>query len=536
MEISKRKNRFPNISLIVVIFMLFIFLTSGWIRHGIGVQGIFHGDGNACMDLSTDGFETLDDLIRVKDENCEHSLAKSATPLYIIQNQAGIYSSTQVQAVSIILLSLALITIISLTSSFIDGYEVYIKNVRFILGMTIIIACIMSLANLKLGSDGALVAQLLSTNEFKLAIFNAGEYEALIIGGGSFFVVILGAMYIVSRERPRVALYSALVLSSIIALLPFFWMISTSFMSLAETRSRQWLPSEIKIGSAPLFDTDSEGNVLDSDNIVMPFDADIVMNIPARYEVPLPANYISAWNDANYGKFFMNSVVITSISIVGLLTMSILSGYAFARIDFIGRNVIFTMLLATLMIPASVTMIPNFLTIRGSTFALPNFAVQFDGLMPTGVEGSWQAGTSWLNTLYALTVPFMGSAFSIFLLRQFFSQIPNELWDAARIDGSGHPRFLVQICLPISKPAILTVTLLTFIQSWNAFLWPLIVTTEDKWRPIMVGLFNFVADEGGSDTHLIMAGVVITIAPMAILYFFTQKSFTEGIATSGLKG
>jgi ABC-type glycerol-3-phosphate transport system permease component len=536
MDISNQKPTFPIKSLAVVVFMLFIFMTSGWIKHGIGVEGIYQGDGNDCMSVSTEGLETLDDLTQSKDENCEYSLAKSATPIYIIQNAAGIYSDAQVQAVSVIQLSLILITIISMIPLFTGDYTIYIKNARFILGMTTIIACIISLANLEIGRDGVLVTQLISADEFQPEVFNTGDYGAIIIGGGSFFVVILGAMFIVGRERPRVALYSALVFSAIIALLPFFWMISTSFMSLTEAHNKQWLPGEIRFDGAPVMHVNQDGNVLGSDVFIIPFNIDIVMNLPADYEVPLPANYIDAWNDANYAKFFANSVVITSVSIVGLLTMSILSGYAFARIDFAGRNLMFTLLLATLMIPASVTMIPNFLTIRGSTFALPDFAMQFDGVMPTGIEGSWQAGNSWLNTLYALTVPFMGSAFSIFLLRQFFSQIPNELWDAARIDGSGHPRFLVQICLPISKPAILTVTLLTFIQSWNAFLWPLIVTTEDKWRPIMVGLFNFVNDEAGSQTHLIMAGVVITIAPMITLYFFTQKSFTEGIATSGLKG
>jgi ABC-type glycerol-3-phosphate transport system permease component len=170
-------------------------------------------------------------------------------------------------------------------------------------------------------------------------------------------------------------------------------------------------------------------------------------------------------------------------------------------------------LLATLMIPGTVTFIPNLLMIRGD-------------IIPWG---------SWLNSLPALTVPFMAKAFAIFLLRQFFRNIPKELWDAARIDGAGHLRFLVLVVVPLSKAPILTVTLLTFIDSWNEFVWPLLVTTNATWRPLGVGLWTFVS-EAGPQTHLLMAGAVITIIPVLIIYFVTQKHFTEGIASSGLKG
>ena len=129
----------------------------------------------------------------------------------------------------------------------------------------------------------------------------------------------------------------------------------------------------------------------------------------------------------------------------------------------------------------------------------------------------------------------MASVFSIFLLRQFFAQIPDELWDAAQIDGAGHLRFLIRIVLPISKAPILTVLIFGFIGSWNAFLWPLLVTTKPDWRPLMVGLWTFIT-EAGPETQLLMAGAVITIIPILILYFFTQRQFTEGIATTGLKG
>lgn len=277
------------------------------------------------------------------------------------------------------------------------------------------------------------------------------------------------------RLKPgRVFLYSVLILGGILAIIPFFWMVSTSLMTLGETINRKWLP-----------------------------------------EIPQTINYIEAWKEANFSKYFVNSIVITFTTLAGLLITSILAGYAFGRIKFFGRELIFGILLATMMIPESVTMIPNFLMVRGDILPLP--------------------GGSWLNELPSLTVPFMASVFSIFLLRQFFMQIPNELWDAARIDGAGHLRFLVQVVLPISKAPIMTVVIFGFIGSWNAFLWPLLVTTTPKWRPLMVGLWTFVT-EAGPETQLLMAGAVITIIPILILYFLTQRQFTEGIATTGLKG
>lgn len=277
----------------------------------------------------------------------------------------------------------------------------------------------------------------------------------------------------------RVLMYGVLILGAAVAIFPFFWMVSTSLMTLGETINRQWIPA------SPQF-----------------------------------SNYSTAWTEAKFAKYFLNSVIITVTTLLGLLTTSILAGYAFARIKFFGRDFIFAVLLATMMIPESVTMIPNFLMVRGSIIPLPGLP-------------EWKG--SWLNQLPALTVPFMANAFSIFLLRQFFIKIPDDLWDAARLDGAGHMRFLLQIVLPISKAPIMTVLIFAFIGSWNAFLWPLLVTTKDTWRPLMVGLWGFVT-EAGPETQLLMAGAVITLIPILILYFLTQKQFTEGIATTGLKG
>jgi ABC-type glycerol-3-phosphate transport system permease component len=167
-----------------------------------------------------------------------------------------------------------------------------------------------------------------------------------------------------------------------------------------------------------------------------------------------------------------------------------------------------------MMIPAMVTIIPNFLTVTWLGRIGP---------------------IKWINNWPALTVPFMGSVFNIFMLRQFFAQIPDELFDAARIDGSGHLRFLFQVVLPLSKAPLMVILVLTFIGSWNSLAWPLLVTNTPDWRPISVGMMNFVY-EAGQEIHYIMAAALITIIPILILYFFTQKQFTESIARSGLKG
>lgn len=272
----------------------------------------------------------------------------------------------------------------------------------------------------------------------------------------------------------RTILYGILILGAIVSIIPFFWMVSTSLMTLGETINRQWLP-----------------------------------------KIPQFTNYEIAWVEARFERYFLNSVVISFTTLAGLVITSVLAAYAFARINFKGRAIIFTLLLSTMMIPESVTMIPNLLMIRGDIVPLP--------------------GGTWLNKLPSLTVPFMANAFSIFLLRQFFMKIPEEYWDAARLDGAGHLRYLLQIVLPMSKAPIMTVIIFSFIGSWNAFLWPLLVTTTPAWRPLMVGLYTFVS-EAGPETQLLMAGAVITLIPILILYFFTQKQFTEGIASSGLKG
>ncbi len=230
----------------------------------------------------------------------------------------------------------------------------------------------------------------------------------------------------------------------------------------------------------------------------------------------LGGNYYQAYITARFSEYMWNSVRLTAVTLAGMLIVSTLAAYAFGRMQFPGKNLLFALLLSTMMIPETVTMIPNFLTVTGNNPFLPFI--------------------NWYDNWPALTIPFMASFFNIFLLRQFFAQIPDELWDAARIDGAGHLRFLIQVVLPLSRAPIMTVILFGFIGSWNALLWPLIATKAGSaWWPIAVGLQNFVS-EAGPETHLWMAGASISMIPVLILYFLAQKQFIEGIATTGLKG
>jgi ABC-type glycerol-3-phosphate transport system permease component len=272
--------------------------------------------------------------------------------------------------------------------------------------------------------------------------------------------------------------YGILILGLAQAVLPFLWMVSWSLMTVNEVNFGRVLPA-----------------------------------------VPQFENYRSAWEQANFSQFMINSVRITAITLLGQLLFSIPAAYAFAKMRFWGRDVIFGLLLATLMIPDIATLIPNYLTViwlgrlSDSVLSIP-----------------------WLNNWPSLTIPFMASAFTIFLLRQFFAQIPDELWDAARIDGAGHLRYLLSVIVPLSRAPIMTTITFGFIGSWNALQWPLLVTQTDEWRPVAVGLTKFVNSDAPNELHLQMAAAVMMIIPILVLYFFTQKQFTEGIAASGLKG
>ena len=226
-------------------------------------------------------------------------------------------------------------------------------------------------------------------------------------------------------------------------------------------------------------------------------------------------NYIEVWTSNNFQKYTFNSLIISSIIVSGVLFTSIPAAYAFAKIEFPFRDIIFYSLLLSLMIPEIISLLPHLLIIRGDIFPLP-------------------FGPSWMNTLQGLTVPFFGNVFIIFLLRQYFKKIPNELWDAARIDGSSHFYFMIKIVIPMSKPIIVTVSLFAFILAWNSFAWPLLILTRDDWFPVTVSIYSFIR-EVGANYNLLMAACLIAIFPVITLYFFTQKLFIESISNFGIK-
>lgn len=287
-----------------------------------------------------------------------------------------------------------------------------------------------------------------------------------------------------SRPNPfkwgQLLTYGVLLLGAILAVGPFLWMLSASLMTAGEIGAGFLLPKQ-----------------------------------------PLVGNYGAAWEAANLSQFMWNSVRITAITIIGELLFCIPAAYAFARMNFYGRNVLFGIMLSTMMIPAIATLIPNYLTVVWISRLSENLL---------GEAGRW------LNNWPALTIPFMASAFNIFLLRQFFAQIPQEFWEAARIDGAGHLRFLWSVVLPLLRAPVMTVVTFGFIASWNSLMWPLLVVQTDDWRPIAFGLLKFVSADAPNELHLQMAASVIMIAPIMVLYFFTQRQFTEGVASAGVKG
>ncbi len=218
-------------------------------------------------------------------------------------------------------------------------------------------------------------------------------------------------------------------------------------------------------------------------------------------------NYVDAWTHAPFARYFLNSAIIAVSETTGVLVTSALAAYAFARMRFLGRELLFVLFLGTLMVPGEVQLVPNYLTITR---------------------------LGWLNTYYALIVPWLASVFGIFFFRQSFASIPQELQDAATVDGASHLTFLVRVVVPLSTPAVITVALLTFLGSWNALTWPLIVTNTPEMRPIMVGLLTF-SSEWGTQPRLLMAAATFSVVPVVALFFVLQRYFIQGIARAGLK-
>ena len=220
-------------------------------------------------------------------------------------------------------------------------------------------------------------------------------------------------------------------------------------------------------------------------------------------------NYPAAWQSAPFDRFFLNSIVTTALASGGKLVNAVLCAYALAFLRFPGRNVVFMVILAALMIPVQVTILPNYLTL---------------------------ADLGWLNSYQGLVVPEFGVAFGTFLLRQHFMTLPREVLDAAKVDGAGHLRTMWSIALPLSRPILATLTLLTAVGRWNDYLWPLVVTSTKEMRTLPIGIAWMYDVEGNTQWGVVMAGVMMVIVPVLILFIWTQKHLVEGIASGAVKG
>lgn len=221
-------------------------------------------------------------------------------------------------------------------------------------------------------------------------------------------------------------------------------------------------------------------------------------------------NYVTAWTSQPLLRYFINSVIQTGIIVVSQIILSILAAYAFSILEFPGRDLLFYLILGSLMVPFQLTFIPNFIMVS-------------------------QWGLA--NTYAGLTIPFLASAFGVFLLRQFFMTLPSELYDAAKVDGATSLRYLWSVVIPLSKGSISAFGTFAFLGAWSQYLWPLIITNDTNMRTIQIGIRFFLFDqERGADWGAIMAGAVIALLPTLLLFLVAQQQLVKGIATTGLKG
>jgi multiple sugar transport system permease protein len=264
--------------------------------------------------------------------------------------------------------------------------------------------------------------------------------------------------------------YGVLILIGISMLIPFIWMLSTSLKNIAQAQVYPpvWVP-----------------------------------------QPPLWSNYHEVMVQVPFGQFIINSFKISIFGVIGQVVTCSMAAYALARLRFRGRDALFVVLLATLMIPYQVVMIPQFLIFKAF---------------------------GWVNTHYALIVPFwLGGAFGTFLLRQFFLSLPSELGDAAKVDGCNPFQTYLRIYMPLTKPAVATLAVLTFMSRWNDLLGPLIYLNRPEMMTVTAGL-SYFQGQYFADMPLLMAGSVISLIPTLVLFAIAQRYFVQGVVLSGLKG
>jgi ABC-type glycerol-3-phosphate transport system permease component len=265
-----------------------------------------------------------------------------------------------------------------------------------------------------------------------------------------------------------------LTLAALVAVLPLFWMTANALKTSGETITR---------ASANPFDS-----------LFWP-------------TVPQWINFAQVWLNDDFGSYFVHSAIIAGVTTAGVLVTSLLAAYAFARLRFRGREGLFAGLLATLMVPEVVTVLPNFLVV---------------------------SALGWVDTLPGLTVPFMAGAFSIFLLRQFIRQIPEALFDSAQIDGASHLRVTATLVAPLVRGPLFTIAFLEVTASWNSLQWPLLVAQTPQWRPLSVGLARFLSGVG-PQIELRMAASLIALIPIVVFFWAAQRQIHETLMKSGLQ-
>lgn len=292
------------------------------------------------------------------------------------------------------------------------------------------------------------------------------------------------------RKLSRALLgHAALILFCLAFLVPIYWMASTSLKPLDQTMAYppKMLPTRVDFATIN------------------------------GHATPVPQNYYDATTNENFDfvGFSRNTLIIAVLSVIGAVFSGALVAYGFAKIPFKGRGLLFAVMLATMMIPFPVTMVPMFSIFRW-----------IGDHTPFQMLGT--ARPLWLPT-------FFGNAFNIFLLRQFFAAVPDDLAEAARIDGCGEFGIFWRIMLPLSKPALIVVGLFTFMWAWNDFMGPLVYLQRPEQYTLALGLQAFQSQHNGTPWNQLMAASLLIVAPVLILYFIAQRAFVQGIATSGLK-
>lgn len=283
----------------------------------------------------------------------------------------------------------------------------------------------------------------------------------------------------------QAALMLAVVAAAIVALFPFLWMILTSFKSQAEI------------------------------NLMPP------TVLPQQWH---PRNYAEAWMkpESTFGRYFVNTIIVAGLGTAVQVAVCAMVAFSVTHFRYPGRELIFMLVLATMMIPYDVTLIPNFITIRHIPLA-------------GGNDIFGRGGQGFYDSYMGIMLPFFADGLTVFLLRQAFFSVPRDFWDAARVDGMSSFGYLWRVLVPVALPSVITAALLGFIAKWNGVLWPLLITSSEHLRPLQVGLLYFISESGHYYHHL-MAAATFTVLPIVVLYFSMSRTFSDAIASFGVKG